>query len=82
MGKLGADELNYSSDIDLVVFFDPEAGIVPDPTMRSSIFPRLMRRLVRILQDRTADGYVFRTDLAAAPGSRLDAAGHPGRGGA
>lgn len=67
MGKLGAEELNYSSDIDLVVFFDPEAGIVPDPSDAIDIFPRLMRRLVRILQERTADGYVFRADLRLRP---------------
>ncbi|TCL76194.1 bifunctional [glutamine synthetase] adenylyltransferase/[glutamine synthetase]-adenylyl-L-tyrosine phosphorylase [Rhizobium sp. BK251] len=67
MGKLGAEELNYSSDIDLVIFFDPEAGIVPDPSDAIDIFPRLMRRLVRILQERTADGYVFRADLRLRP---------------
>ncbi|WP_416065785.1 bifunctional [glutamine synthetase] adenylyltransferase/[glutamine synthetase]-adenylyl-L-tyrosine phosphorylase [Rhizobium sp. ZK1] len=67
MGKLGASELNYSSDIDLVVFFDEEAGIVPDPDDAVEIFPRMMRRLVRILQERTADGYVFRTDLRLRP---------------
>lgn len=67
MGKLGACELNYSSDIDLVIFFDEEAGIVPDPDDAIEIFPRMMRRLVRILQERTADGYVFRTDLRLRP---------------
>lgn len=67
MGKLGAEELNYSSDIDVVVFFDEMAGIVPNPDDAIDIFPRLMRRLVRILQERTADGYVFRTDLRLRP---------------
>jgi glutamate-ammonia-ligase adenylyltransferase len=67
MGKLGAGELNYSSDIDLVVFFDETAGVVPNPDDAIDIFPRLMRRLVRILQERTADGYVFRTDLRLRP---------------
>ena len=67
MGKLGAEELNYSSDIDVVVFFDETAGIVPNPDDAIDIFPRLMRRLVRILQERTADGYVFRTDLRLRP---------------
>ncbi|MBP2446718.1 bifunctional [glutamine synthetase] adenylyltransferase/[glutamine synthetase]-adenylyl-L-tyrosine phosphorylase [Rhizobium leguminosarum] len=67
MGKLGASELNYSSDIDLVVFFDEEASIVPDPDEAIDVFPRMMRRLVRILQERTADGYVFRTDLRLRP---------------
>jgi glutamate-ammonia-ligase adenylyltransferase len=67
MGKLGGRELNYSSDIDIVVFFDTEKGIAPDPLDASEIFSRMMRRLVRILQDRTADGYVFRTDLRLRP---------------
>ncbi|MGW9231190.1 bifunctional [glutamine synthetase] adenylyltransferase/[glutamine synthetase]-adenylyl-L-tyrosine phosphorylase [Pseudorhizobium sp. NPDC055634] len=67
MGKLGGYELNYSSDIDLVVFFDPESGILPDPLDGSEIYGRMMRRLVRILQERTADGYVFRTDLRLRP---------------
>ena len=67
MGKLGARELNYSSDIDLVVFFDLAAQIVPDPQDAGEIFGRMMRRLVRVLQDRTGDGYVFRTDLRLRP---------------
>ncbi|RWX75995.1 bifunctional [glutamine synthetase] adenylyltransferase/[glutamine synthetase]-adenylyl-L-tyrosine phosphorylase [Neorhizobium lilium] len=67
MGKLGGHELNYSSDIDIVVFYDPEAGIVADPIDASEIYGRMMRRLIRILQERTADGYVFRTDLRLRP---------------
>ena len=67
MGKLGAHELNYSSDIDIVVFFEIDAGIVPDPQDSLEVFGRMMRRLVRILQERTADGYVFRTDLRLRP---------------
>jgi glutamate-ammonia-ligase adenylyltransferase len=67
MGKLGACELNYSSDIDVVVFFDEQADILADPDDAIEVFPRLMRRLVRIMQERTADGYVFRTDLRLRP---------------
>ncbi len=67
MGKLGAAELNYSSDIDLVVFFDISANIVGDPLDATEIFARMMRRLIRIMQERTADGYVFRTDLRLRP---------------
>jgi glutamate-ammonia-ligase adenylyltransferase len=67
MGKLGAHELNFSSDIDLVVFFDPEAPSVIDPLDATDLFSRLTRRLVRILQDRTEHGYVFRTDLRLRP---------------
>jgi glutamate-ammonia-ligase adenylyltransferase len=67
MGKLGACELNFSSDIDLVVFFDPQAPAVVDPYEAVELFPRLARSLVRILQDRTEAGYVFRTDLRLRP---------------
>lgn len=67
MGKLGAHELNFSSDIDLVLFFDPQAPAIVDPMEASDLFVRLARRLVRILQDRTGDGYVFRTDLRLRP---------------
>jgi glutamate-ammonia-ligase adenylyltransferase len=66
MGKLGACELNYSSDIDLIVLYDRAAplqrGLDPSP-----FFVRLTRDLVRILQDRTGDGYVFRVDLRLRP---------------
>lgn len=67
MGKLGAHELNFSSDIDLVVFFDPQAPAILDPHDATDLFARLTRRLVRILQDRTEHGYVFRTDLRLRP---------------
>jgi glutamate-ammonia-ligase adenylyltransferase len=67
MGKLGAHELNFSSDIDLISFFDPEVPAVLDPQEATELFSRLTRRLVRILQDRTEHGYVFRTDLRLRP---------------
>ncbi len=67
MGKLGAGELNFSSDIDLVVFFEPEAPAILDPLDATELFSRLTKRLVRILQDRTEAGYVFRTDLRLRP---------------
>ncbi|MGV3550194.1 bifunctional [glutamine synthetase] adenylyltransferase/[glutamine synthetase]-adenylyl-L-tyrosine phosphorylase [Rhizobium sp.] len=67
MGKLGGRELNYSSDIDIVVFFDPETGIVTDPDEATETYARMLRRLIRVLQDRTGDGYVFRTDLRLRP---------------
>src|SRR5690606_25541088 len=67
MGKLGAHELNFSSDIALIVFFDPHAAAIPDPYEAAELYSRLTRRLVRILQDRTEHGYVFRTDLRLRP---------------
>ena len=67
MGKLGGAELNFSSDIDLIVFFDPDAPAIIDPYEASELFVRIARQLVRILQDRTEHGYVFRTDLRLRP---------------
>ncbi|GLS32941.1 glutamate-ammonia-ligase adenylyltransferase [Mesorhizobium albiziae] len=67
MGKLGAHELNFSSDIDLIVFVEPGAPAITDPFESVDLFARLTRRLVRILQDRTEHGYVFRTDLRLRP---------------
>ncbi len=67
MGKLGAHELNYSSDVDIIVLFDeavtPDRG---DGGLRQ-MFTRLARHLVSIMDERTADGYVFRTDLRLRP---------------
>ncbi|HTT78548.1 MAG TPA: glutamine-synthetase adenylyltransferase, partial [Stellaceae bacterium] len=70
MGKLGGEELNYSSDIDLILLFDP-ACLPQDAQDRAqSSFGRLARDLVRILDERTGDGYVFRTDLRLRPDPR------------
>ncbi len=67
MGKMGGHELNFSSDIDLMVFF--ERGIAPfAPDVEpGQFYVRLTRDLVKILQQRTPDGYVFRVDLRLRP---------------
>ncbi len=67
MGKLGAKELNYSSDIDLIVLYDPGKTRYLGGRGAPEGFVRLTRDLVRILEDRTAEGYVFRTDLRLRP---------------
>ena len=67
MGKMGAFELNYSSDIDLIVFYDPAAPALPKDAEPAALFVRLTQRLVKLLQERTADGYVFRIDLRLRP---------------
>jgi glutamate-ammonia-ligase adenylyltransferase len=67
MGKMGAFELNYSSDIDLIVFYDPAAQAVAEDIEPAPFYVRLTQRLVKLLQERTADGYVFRTDLRLRP---------------
>ncbi|WP_305986412.1 bifunctional [glutamine synthetase] adenylyltransferase/[glutamine synthetase]-adenylyl-L-tyrosine phosphorylase [Roseibium sp. MMSF_3544] len=67
MGKHGANELNYSSDIDLIILYDPDKAPMAGGAEAPVEFVRLTRRLVKIMQDRTADGYVFRTDLRLRP---------------
>src|SRR6476661_849240 len=66
-GQDGAGELNYSSDIDLIVFFDPAAtSLVPD-IEPAPFFVRVTQALARLLQQRSGDGYVFRVDLRLRP---------------
>ena len=68
MGKLGAYELNYSSDIDLI-FAYAEDGVLPDrkETSYGEFFTRLCRNLVKVLDEITVDGFVFRTDIRLRP---------------
>ncbi|MDP3735817.1 MAG: bifunctional [glutamine synthetase] adenylyltransferase/[glutamine synthetase]-adenylyl-L-tyrosine phosphorylase [Hyphomonadaceae bacterium] len=66
MGKMGARELNYSSDVDLIVLFDLDVLPVEGSRAKEAMV-RLTRDLVRIMEERTADGYVFRTDLRLRP---------------
>jgi len=67
MGKMGAGELNYSSDIDLICLFD-ETRFAPDDLHEArAAFVRATRRMAATLNDRTAAGYVFRTDLRLRP---------------
>ena len=67
MGKMGAHELNYSSDIDLMMFFDPTVPALANGVEGAPFFTRLTRDLVKLLQERTTDGYVFRVDLRLRP---------------
>jgi glutamate-ammonia-ligase adenylyltransferase len=67
MGKMGAGELNYSSDIDLIVFFDPSAPTLAPDIEPQPFFVRVTQAFARLLQQRTGDGYVFRVDLRLRP---------------
>ena len=67
MGKLGADELNYSSDIDLIVLYDNEKVDYRGERSKQQLFVGMARDLVRFLDEHTADGYVFRCDLRLRP---------------
>jgi len=68
MGKLGAYELNYSSDIDLI-FAYAEEGVLPDrkSTSYGEFFTKLCQSLVKVLDEITVDGFVFRTDIRLRP---------------
>lgn len=67
MGKLGARELNYSSDIDLILLYDPDKIRYAGHGGLRQFFVRLAQELVRMMAERTAEGYVFRTDLRLRP---------------
>ncbi len=67
MGKQGARELNYSSDIDLVCLFDQDRFAADDLAQAKARYIRLTRELVRLISENTAEGYVFRTDLRLRP---------------
>ncbi|MBW2515719.1 MAG: bifunctional [glutamate--ammonia ligase]-adenylyl-L-tyrosine phosphorylase/[glutamate--ammonia-ligase] adenylyltransferase [Deltaproteobacteria bacterium] len=69
LGKLGAGELNFSSDIDLI-FTYPRSGRTTGSTQSVSnddFFTRLGRQLIKVLSQPTDDGIVFRTDLRLRP---------------
>ncbi|WFU19211.1 bifunctional [glutamine synthetase] adenylyltransferase/[glutamine synthetase]-adenylyl-L-tyrosine phosphorylase [Bradyrhizobium sp. CB3481] len=67
MGKMGAGELNYSSDIDLIVFFDPAATSLAPDIEPAPFFVRVTQGMARLLQQRSGEGYVFRVDLRLRP---------------
>ena len=67
MGKHGAGELNYSSDIDLIVLFERETAPLTNGIEPVQFFVALTKTLLRLVHDRTGDGYVFRTDLRLRP---------------
>src|SRR5271157_1787302 len=67
LGKHGAHELNYSSDIDLIVLYDASAASIPESAKAAPLFVRITQALARLLQERTSDGYVLRVDLRLRP---------------
>ncbi|MGE0418229.1 MAG: glutamine-synthetase adenylyltransferase, partial [Acetobacteraceae bacterium] len=70
MGKLGARELNFSSDVDLVLLYDPDSPVYTGRSAGDAIggfTTRVARGLVTLMEARDADGYVFRTDLRLRP---------------
>lgn len=68
MGKLGARELNVSSDIDLIYVYEDEGQTDgPQPVSAHEYFALVARRLYALIGDTTDDGFVFRVDLALRP---------------
>lgn len=66
LGKMGAGELNYSSDIDIVAMYDPDTFDGGERS-KSDAAMRVIQDMTRILEERTSDGYVFRVDLRLRP---------------
>lgn len=67
MGKAGAYELNYSSDVDLIAFFEPDKARYTGRKTAQACFIRIVQDLVKILQTPTGDGHVLRVDLRLRP---------------
>lgn len=67
MGKLGAFELNYSSDIDIIVLFDHDRAPYIGARNTQQFMNRLVQNLVHMMQERTENGYVLRTDIRLRP---------------
>ncbi|GHA29142.1 glutamate-ammonia-ligase adenylyltransferase [Devosia pacifica] len=67
LGKHGGRELNYSSDIDVVAFYDPDLPVLAEPDEATKFYSRLVQKLVGLMDDRRDGGYVFRTDLRLRP---------------
>ncbi|MEN0652548.1 MULTISPECIES: bifunctional [glutamine synthetase] adenylyltransferase/[glutamine synthetase]-adenylyl-L-tyrosine phosphorylase [Hyphobacterium] len=67
LGKMGAEELNYSSDIDLAIYYEPDQVRLAEGRDAERDLPRLVQNLVRLLQEQSPEGYVFRTDLRLRP---------------
>ena len=67
LGKHGSRELNYSSDIDPILLFDPETLPHAAREEPGEAAVRLARRVVALMGERDADGYVFRVDLRLRP---------------
>ncbi len=67
LGKHGGAELNYSSDIDLIVFYEAERAAAATGGDPKAFFVKLAQGLVKLLSERTADGYVHRIDYRLRP---------------
>ena len=71
LGKHGAGELNYSSDIDPILLFDPAVLATGERATPAETAQRMARDIVRLLADHTEEGYVFRVDLRLRPAAEV-----------
>ena len=74
MGKLGGNELNYSSDIDLMFVYGADGeteGGAEGRLANGDYFARLVREIVALLESVTEEGYAFRVDLRLRPEGRM-----------
>jgi glutamate-ammonia-ligase adenylyltransferase len=68
LGKHGAGELNFSSDIDIVLFYDPQSAVAAGSSEPpAKLYTRLAQSVAKLLQERTVDGYVHRVDYRLRP---------------
>ncbi|MBM4254559.1 MAG: bifunctional [glutamate--ammonia ligase]-adenylyl-L-tyrosine phosphorylase/[glutamate--ammonia-ligase] adenylyltransferase [Deltaproteobacteria bacterium] len=70
MGKLGAGELNYNSDLDLIFLYDPTGEEQTNQLSAQECFTRLAQRLISVLQVQTREGYVYKIDTRLRPSGR------------
>jgi glutamate-ammonia-ligase adenylyltransferase len=73
MGKYGAGELNYSSDIDFCIFYDPDVISLPRPERAERTLVKFVQKLIAGFERMTGEGYIFRTDLRLRPDPRSNA---------
>ena len=71
LGKHGARELNYSSDIDPILLFDPDVLAEGERSGPADTAQRMARDILRLLSDHTEEGYVFRVDLRLRPAAEI-----------
>ncbi|MBT8449346.1 MAG: bifunctional [glutamate--ammonia ligase]-adenylyl-L-tyrosine phosphorylase/[glutamate--ammonia-ligase] adenylyltransferase, partial [Gammaproteobacteria bacterium] len=67
MGKYGAEELNVSSDIDLIFCYDDSQPLTGRLRALELFYTQVGRKLIQLLDQRTADGFVFRVDMRLRP---------------
>ncbi len=70
MGKLGAGELNYNSDLDLIFLYEPTEASTADGPSPQECFTKLVQRLISVLQVQTREGYVYKIDTRLRPSGR------------